>query len=232
MGLTENRQGTEPDGGTQEKPGILVRDEQDKLTPERAGMMLGRYAAELTPVRVGLLLVFVSFLIITAIFFFSGTPDSGTPDSSSRDEFTYPRNVLDHKILANGTNTELDLTVKLQGWDAGAGDMYAAIVDMENVMKHELQQSSGEQGIVFHIVGDTGGGYDDYGRARPTRLINVFDIQYSMDNLKQIDWSHLPSEMRLLNLGLVSGVTPAGADVGKAYCEKDGEYSQVFCANF
>ena len=109
-------------------------------------------------------------------------------------EFKYPSHALDHKISVIAGNAVLSVTLKLRGWDAGEGDMYAAIVDMESIMKHELREGSGEQSITFHIVGDAGGGYDDYGHARPTHLIDAFDIQYSMDNLKQIDWDHLPSE--------------------------------------
>src|SRR5208337_2887314 len=130
-----------------------------------------------------LVIVFVIFIFLDYV--------KGCGD---RSEYTYPRNVLGHKTSVIGGNTELDVTVKLRGWDAGSGDMYAALLDMESVMKHEIKENSGEQSIVFHIVGDTGGGRDDYGHVRPSNLINVFDIQYSMDDLRQIDWEHLPGE--------------------------------------
>ena len=146
-------------------------------------------------------------------------------------EFTYPRSVLDHKTSVIDGNTELDVTIKLRGWDAGAGDVYSATQDMEEIMKHELKEGGAEQNTVFHIVGDAGGGYDNYGNPRPTHLIGAFDIRYSMEDIRQINWDHI-SEFRLLNLGIVSGITPAGVGVAKEYCEKNREYSQVFCEGF
>jgi len=153
-------------------------------------------------------------------------------DSNGCSEFKYPASVLDHKIVVTGSNSELDVTLKLRGGDAGAVDLYGAIVDMESVMKHELKENGGEQGIVFHVVGDAGGGYDDYGHESPTHLIKAFDIQYSMENLRQIDWDHLPSENRLLNLGQISEITPAGVAVAQGYCKEAREYAQVFCGGF
>ena len=34
------------------------------------------------------------------------------------------------------------------------------------------------------------------------------------------------------SLAHVSAITPAGAEVGKNYCEKNREYSNAFCDNF
>jgi hypothetical protein len=205
MSLTDNQQGIRPDGAAPEKHGNPIDNR----------------------VGAGILLIVISGLIILMIY-----ACSGTTESTGHNEFTYPKGVLDHKIVVIGNNSELDVTVKLRGWDAGATDLYTAIVDMESVMKHELQESNGEQSIVFHIVGDAGGGRDDYGHVRPTDLINVFDIQYSMDDLRQIDWEHLPGENRLLNIGRVSGVTEAGVSVARSYCQEGREFTQIFCANF
>jgi hypothetical protein len=102
---------------------------------------------------------------------------------------------------------------------------------MEKIIKHELRESGSEQSIVFHIVGDAGGGNDDYGRARPTNIIKAFDIQYSMDDMKKINWENL-GDVRLENLGHVSEIQPAGATVAQRYCAKHREYSQIFCDNF
>jgi hypothetical protein len=52
-----------------------------------------------------------------------------------------------------------------------------------------------------------------------------------MEDIKKINWDHI-SPFRLLNLGQVDRITPAGAEVAREYCAKDREYSQVFCANF
>lgn len=166
----------------------------------------------------------VSFIALTVCAYISA-------DLNGCFKFRYPTSVLNHNTSIVGGNTELDVTLKLRGWDAGDTDMYSAILDMESIMKHEIKEGSPGQNIVFHIVGDAGGGKDDYGNPKPSRIIGAFDIQYSMEDIKKIDWDHI-SQFRLLNLGIVSGITPAGADVAKGYCEKNREYSQSFCARF
>ncbi len=182
-------------------------------------------------VDVGLsVVVRLAILIVISVFIYAWIDSCA--ESHGLVKFTYPASALDHKTSVIDGNTVLNVTLKLRGSDAGEDDVYAAIVDMESIMKHELREGGGEQSIAFHIVGDAGGGYDDYGHPRPTHLINAFDIQYSMDDVRQIDWDHLPSENRLLNLGQVSGITPAGAGVAKEYCEKAREYAQVFCERF
>jgi hypothetical protein len=152
----------------------------------------------------------------------------GCAESSGLVEFEYPSGVLDHKISIIDGNTELDVTLKLNGWDAGENDIYSAILDMQSIMRHELKEGGSEQSILFRIVGVAA--TDDYGR-ETTDLIGVFDIQYSMKDIKQINWDN-PGEIRLLNLGHVSGITPAGITVAQRYCEKEREHSQAFCDSF
>jgi hypothetical protein len=106
------------------------------------------------------------------------------------------------------------------------------LLDMKKIMIHELQGGGQKQSIVFHIVGDSGGGYDDYGNPRPTHLIGVFDLKYSMDDLQKVNWENLPSENRLLNFSQVSNVTEAGTSVAQSYCKEEREYAQIFCENF
>jgi hypothetical protein len=165
-----------------------------------------------------------SFLLITVLFvLFVWMHRSVGPS-----EFTLPPSVLDQKTAVVDGKAELDFTMKLGGLDAGNWDMLAIIRDMESIMRHELKESGSEQSILFHIVGVAAA--DDYGR-RSTDLIGAFDIQYSMEDIKQINWDN-PSEIRLLNLGRVSGITPAGAKVAGGYCEKNRGDSQVFCDSF
>jgi hypothetical protein len=123
------------------------------------------------------------------------------------------------------------VTLKSQGWDAGEADIINITSDMRSIMEHELKEGGQEQSIAFHLVGDAGGGNDDYGRPVPSRFIGVFDIGFSMADIRQINWDHAYN-FKLLNLARVSAITPAGAEVGKKYCEKNREYSNAFCDNF
>jgi hypothetical protein len=145
-------------------------------------------------------------------------------------EFKFPKEVLSQQSSQANGSTQLDVTLKLQGWDAGETDLYHAIINMQEVMKHE-SHGGREQIIIFHLVGATGGARDDYGNPQPSRIIAAFNLRYSMEDINQIDWDHV-SEFRILNLGQVSGITLAGAAVAEEYCKKDKEYSNVFCSNF
>ncbi|MGP8174190.1 MAG: hypothetical protein ACLP7O_06535 [Terracidiphilus sp.] len=151
-------------------------------------------------------------------------------------EFKYPTSVLDHKTLAVDGNTEFDVTLKLREFNGSVpGSVFAASSEMLGIIKHELEEHSTEQGIVFHIVEDTGGGYDIYGRKQPTHLTDAFDIRYSMEDLKLINWNTVSNNGRwLMDLGSVSHMTGAGDDAIRKYCEDDGfkRYAQVFCANY
>jgi hypothetical protein len=175
------------------------------------------------------MIIGLAILVLLSVFLFAIVYSCA--DTHGLVEFSYPKSVLEHKTAFIDGKTELDVTIKLMGWDAGAGDMFSDAQDMERIMKHESKEGGQEQSIVFHIVGDAGGGMDDYGNTRPEHIIEAFDIRYTMEDIKKINWDNI-NELRLLNLGTVSGITPAGASVAKKYCDKNQEYSNVFCANF
>jgi hypothetical protein len=140
-------------------------------------------------------------------------------------EFTFPFSVLGHKTSVIDGRAEFEVTMKLRGIDSGDTDMNLAAQDMDGIIKHVLKENGSEQGIIFHIVAD---GQDIYGHATQ---IQVFDIQYSMDDLKLVNWDNVTSN-GLLNLSRLSAMSPAGADVGRLYCEKERDYAQVFCERF
>jgi hypothetical protein len=140
-------------------------------------------------------------------------------------EFRVPTSVLDEKTSAADGNPKLYITMKLRGIDGGVSDMSLSGQDMQEIVKHELKKNGSERSIVFHLVAD---GHDVYGQASQ---IQVFDIQYSMDDLRRINWANVTSN-GLLNLGHVSEMSPQGADVAKFYCEKAREYAEVFCEDF
>ncbi len=178
-----------------------------------------------------LALIFISIPVMILISVFIYALIDSYAESHGWVEYKYPTSVLEHKISVIDGKTELDVKMKLPGADSGERDMYYIAGHMMNVAKHEIKQSGSEQSIVFTIAGEAGGGYDDYGHPRPSDLINGFDIQYSMDNLEKIDWDHI-DVYSFLNLGHLTIICPAGAKVVERYCEKDRQYSQVFCANF
>lgn len=150
-------------------------------------------------------------------------------------EFKFPSNVLEHKTIVVDGNTEFDVTLKLREFNGSApGSVFDASSEIIEIVKHKLGEHSTEQSIVFHIVEDTGGGYDIYGRKQAKFLTDAFDIKYSMEDLKLINWDTVSNNGRwLLDLGTVSHMTGAGDDAIRKYCEDDGfkKYAQVFCAN-
>jgi len=174
-------------------------------------------------------IVRLAFLAVISVFVFALIHSCG--ESSGVGSFTYPPSVLSHNISTVDGNSELNVTLKSQGWDAGEADIINITSDMRSIMEHELKEGGQEQSIAFHLVGDAGGGRDDYGRPIPSRLIGVFDIDFSMADIREINWDHVYN-FKLLNLARVSAITPAGAEVGKKYCEKNREYSNAFCDNF
>lgn len=178
-------------------------------------------SSQIGPIQGVITLLVMAALLIVCIYgcesFFSGPS-----------EYKYPSCVLEHKISVINGKTEYDVKMKLPGVDSGGIDMVYIAGQMKNVAEHEIKQSGSEQSMVFTIAGETIGGYDDYGRAEPSEIINVFDVQYSMDDLKKIDWDHI-TDYSFLNLGHLTIICPAGAKVVERYCEKHREYSQAFC---
>lgn len=150
--------------------------------------------------------------------------------------FTFPSTAIDHKATVVNGNSEFDVTLKLREPNGSApGNVFLASSEIIEIVKHELEEHSTEKSIAFHIVEDTGGGYDIYGRKQSINLTNAFDITYSMEDLMLINWDTVSGNGRwLLDLGTVSNVTGAGDDAIRKYCEDDGfkKYAQIFCANY
>jgi hypothetical protein len=146
-------------------------------------------------------------------------------------KYDYPVTFVSHQSNQIAGKPVYEAQVKLNGWDAGDTDLSALAPDIQDVVKHELGDGISDQSMLFHIVGDAGGGYDDYGHARPTALVGAFDLEYSMDDLKRIDWDHT-TEFSFFNLAHVTNVNSAGEKVGKAYCEKNRDSAHAFCDAF
>jgi hypothetical protein len=170
--------------------------------------------------------VVLAFILVCSFFLAKGCDG----------RYNYPSNVLDHKTAVVDGNTEFDVILKLREFNGSApGSVVDASSEIIEIVKHELEEHRTEQKIVFHIVEDTGGGYDVYGRVQPTHLTDAFDISYSMEDLKLINWDTVLGNGRwLLDLGSVSHITGTGDDAIRKYCEDDGfkKYAQIFCANY
>jgi hypothetical protein len=149
-----------------------------------------------------------------------------------RNSEAYPKDVLDHHMSVVDGRKELNITLELR---KGSGDDFflsLAPDDMKEILKHEQQQNSGEDDLVFHVVGDIGGGYNDYGNPRPSNVVLLFDTKYTKFDIMQINWEHHPGPGSLLNIGVVSNISEYGASVGRSYCQEAREWTQVFCENF
>jgi hypothetical protein len=146
-------------------------------------------------------------------------------------QYTYPPSVVNYRSTVIDGHPVFEATLRLNGWDAGDTDLSAISADMQDLIKHELDAGITDQSMLFHISGNVGGGYDDYGHPRPTALVGAFDLTYSMDDLKRIDWDHT-TEYSLFNLAHVSNINSSGDKVGKKYCEANHEAARVFCDSF
>ena len=174
-------------------------------------------------------------LTVGVVFLFAACVYGCVSLLSGAGEFKYPATVLNHESTDVDGSPEFDVTLKLREFDGSApGSVFDGSSEILRIVKHELEEHGAEQSIVFHIVEDTGGGFDIYGRKQPAYLTDAFDIKYSMEDLKLINWDTVSNNGRwLLDLGSVSHVTGAGGDAIRKYCEDDGfkKYAQVFCAN-
>jgi hypothetical protein len=148
-------------------------------------------------------------------------------------EFKYPTSVVDQKTSVVNGNSEFDVTIKLEMWNGGS--LRNCADEMKEIVKHELKEGKQEKSIVFRVVGDveSGGGYDRYGNPIPTSTatFNALNIQFSMDDLRKVNWDHM-SSLELLNLGSVTRFGSYGDSAARNYCEMARDYSRDFCANF
>lgn len=150
--------------------------------------------------------------------------------------FTLPPDVIDHRMSVVDGTSELDVTLEIpEPGGTSPGEVSEAGYDILQIVKHEGQANGTETAIVFHLIENTGGGYDQYGRERPRQIADAFDIRYSMDDVRKINWDTVGSNPRwLLDLGSVSNVTGVGAEAIKKFCEDEGfgRWAQVFCADY
>jgi hypothetical protein len=82
-------------------------------------------------------IVRLAFLAVISVFVFALIHSCG--ESSGVGSFTYPPSVLSHNISTVDGNSELNVTLKLQGWDAGEADIINITSDMRSIMEHELK---------------------------------------------------------------------------------------------
>ena len=144
---------------------------------------------------------------------------------------TLPASVIAQKTTVVDGRPELEVTIKLRRQDTAASDLIGAIADMKSVMRREERRNGDAGGVTFHLVDVTPGGFDDYGNPTPARTMLAFDIHYSADEIRRINWRHV-DELKLVNLGKVSQISYAGMLVARDYCSYYRESSNVFCAEF
>lgn len=173
-------------------------------------------------VAAGLLIL----VILIAAFVFSRSPFS-----QHGPDFQTPQNVQRREISYIDGNPMLEVTLSLPRSNTGEAEVYTSIADMKQVMRNAVYEGTQVRGIVFHLVEAVGGGTDDYGNSKPSRMIADFDLQYSMDDVRRINWRSVTSS-GLLNLSKVTKISPTGAVVAHRYCERNRDSSEVFCKAF
>ena len=142
-----------------------------------------------------------------------------------------PSSVIAHRTAVVDGRPVLEVTIRLRRQDTAASDLISAIADMKSVMQGAEQWNDEAGGVTFHLVDVTPGGFDDYGNPTPAHATPAFDIHYSADELRRINWKQV-DELKLANLGKVSQISYAGMSVARDYCSYYRESSNVFCAEF
>ncbi len=141
---------------------------------------------------------------------------------SSSDSFELPGSVVRHsEAPAPGGNASFTLEDKSYSGTTYVTDLQQ---DMYDIAKKEVSSRNqpGEIHFTFMVSGP-----DMYGN--PAHLL-AFDISYSMDDLKQVNWANV-GPMRLLNIASVLDVTPEGKKLLKDYCGGNADISDGFCAS-
>ena len=165
----------------------------------------------------GTLCVFgVCALVAYCAYYFFNAP------VSTSDAYELPGSVVRHSD-ASAPGGATRFTLKGRPY---SGDTYVTLLaqDMYEVAKHEVDSSNQSGELQFTFMAD---GPDRYGN--PAQLL-AFDISYSMDYLKQVNWANVHA-MSLLNLATVIDITPEGKKVLEEYCADDGDISDAFCAS-
>lgn len=188
-----------------------------------------------SPVLIGTALIVLSAIV----WYWTMTPHGSSPPpvstpAVSKTDPAYPNSVLGYERSPINGDEMLVFAMKLQGSGDGSADMLSVTSDMKTILQRELKAGISDQYVDFHILGKSASGLpremnlgNDYGHSE---LFNAFDIWYTTDDVKKIDFDHLSSST-LLNLGHVDWVYPLGTDISNSYCQKNREYADVFCAN-
>jgi hypothetical protein len=133
-----------------------------------------------------------------------------------------PRSVMRHSDASSpGGNASFTLEDKLYSGTTYITDLEQ---DMYDIAKHEVtsRNQPGEVHFTFMVSGP-----DMYGKSAN---MLAFDISYSMDDLKQVNWANI-GPMRLLNLATILDVTPEGKKLLQDYCGGNADISDAFCAS-
>lgn len=139
----------------------------------------------------------------------------------STSSYSLPSSVIEHEdAKVDGGTARYRL--KLLGVTNSIA-LFDISSDIEHIAKHEVKNNNNEGTILFTIVGD---GQDIYGNSSQ---VYAFDLQYTMDDLKKINWDNIDC-MQLLNLGIIVNKSPAGTKLISDYCEENRVSSEVFCA--
>lgn len=131
-----------------------------------------------------------------------------------------PRSVIKHDDSADprGVST---FTLKLSGLTAST-EVFLIAQDMAKIAQNEVGHDRTEGTVVFDVVGD---GEDRYGKSTE---VDAFTLSYSMDDLRQVNWSNFDG-MKLLNLATIVDQYPAGRRLISQYCLDNSESSEGFC---
>jgi hypothetical protein len=156
-------------------------------------------------------------VFILVVYFIARTRDT------NKNGYIFPSSVIkDQDPAAYEEGGTAEFTLKLNGV-SDDWDMVALSEDMANIAKHEVDEKHTEASILFDVVAD---GHDMYGHAVQ---IDAFRLQFSMDDLKQIEWPNVGGK-KLLNLAALTNESKVGEEVISNYCAENQESSEIFCA--
>jgi hypothetical protein len=135
---------------------------------------------------------------------------------SSVADYKYPSTVTQHEDAADGGAGNFTLKIQV------GSNLFSMSSDIASIAQHEMTAKPAEESIVFHVVADIDNLYGN--RVQ----VDAFDLTFSMDDLKQVNWSNIDGP-RLLNLGKIDNETGNGATFIADYCAENQKSSQFFC---